>query len=209
MKTENSILKNLALESLKNNWGVAIGTYFVFGLIITAISFIPILGFIGSILLTGPLTLGLTMFSLSVSRNQDISFDKLFKGFDNFGTAFLAYLLQVVFVILWSLLLIVPGIIAAISYSMTFFIIADNPGIGANEAIDKSKAMMQGYKMKYFLLALGFIGWGILCILTLGIGFLWLIPYMNISYAKFYEDLKGELSESSATNETLDSNVTF
>jgi len=96
------------------------------------------------------------------------------------------------FVFLWSLLLIIPGIIASLAYSMTFFILADEPELGASDALAKSKRMMRGYKWKYFCLNLRFIGWAILCVISLGIGFLWLIPYMQISYAKFYEDVKTE-----------------
>jgi uncharacterized membrane protein len=95
-----------------------------------------------------------------------------------------------VFIILWMLLLIIPGIIAALSYSMTFYIIADDETMDAMEAIDKSKAMMDGYKWKYFCLALRFVGWALLCLLTLGIGFFWLMPYMQVTNAKFYEDVK-------------------
>ena len=95
-------------------------------------------------------------------------------------------------IFLWFLLLIVPGIVAALSYSMTFYILADEPDINAKEALEKSKIMMDGHKMDLFLLGLSFIGWALLCILTLGIGLLWLIPYMNVSAAKFYQDRKGE-----------------
>lgn len=101
-------------------------------------------------------------------------------------------LLRSLFTFLWTLLLVVPGIIKAISYSQTLFIAIDNPEISANDAIDKSKEMMNGYKWKYFLLALSFIGWIILGIFTLGIGFLWIIPYISIANAKFYEDLKNQ-----------------
>jgi uncharacterized membrane protein len=97
---------------------------------------------------------------------------------------------MVLFIVLWLLLLIIPGIIAAISYSMTFYILADDKSIKPMEAIDKSKKMMDGYKWKYFFLCLRFFGWALLCILTLGIGFLWLIPYINVSIAKFYDDVK-------------------
>jgi len=96
------------------------------------------------------------------------------------------------FILLWTLLLIVPGIIAAISYSMTFFILADDPSIGAEAAIEKSKRMMDGYKLKYFYLCLRYFLLILLCILTLGIGFLWLTPYMHVGFAKFYDDIKGE-----------------
>ena len=94
------------------------------------------------------------------------------------------------------LLLIVPGIIAAISYSMAFFIQRDNPDMKAMEAIDASKKMMYGYKWKYFCLGLRFLGWFILGILSCGIGFLWILPYLYISTAKFYIDLKANLLDS-------------
>ena len=103
----------------------------------------------------------------------------------------LAYILVGIYTILWLLLLIIPGIIAAISYSQTFFILADDNTLRPSEAIDKSKKMMDGYKLKYFYLCLRFLGLALLCVLTLGIGFLWLIPYMYVTCAKFYEDVKG------------------
>jgi uncharacterized membrane protein len=190
MKTENVVLMQMAKESLKGKWGIAIGTFVVYIIIVTAPQIIPIVGPIASLIITGPLVLGLAIFSLSISRNQDAKLEQIFQGFDNFGTALSAYLLMALFILLWMLLLIIPGIIAAISYSMTFYILVDDNSIKAMEAIDKSKKMMVGYKWKYFYLGLRFLGWALLCILTLGIGFLWLIPYMQVSMAKFYDDVK-------------------
>jgi uncharacterized membrane protein len=190
MKTENVVLMQMAKESLKGKWGLAIGTIVVYILISVALQLIPYVGPIASLIISGPFALGLAYFSLSISRNQNPKLENIFQGFNNFGTALGAYLLMILFIILWALLLIVPGIIAAISYSMTFYIIADDNSIGAMEAIDKSKKMMDGYKLKYFYLGLRFFGLGLLCILTLGIGFLWLMPYMQVSMAKFYDDVK-------------------
>jgi uncharacterized membrane protein len=190
METENVVLMQMAKESLKGKWGLAIGTAVVFMLLAGGPQIIPIAGSIASLIILGPLTLGFAVFSLSISRNQDAKLEQLFQGFSNFGNALGAYLLMGLFIILWMLLLIIPGIIAAISYSMTFFILADDSSIGPMEAIDKSKKMMAGYKWKYFCLGLRFLGWVLLCILTLGIGFLWLIPYMQVSMAKFYDDVK-------------------
>ena len=130
------------------------------------------------------------MFSLSLSRNENARLEQIFEGFRNYGTVLGACLLMVVFIILWALLLIIPGIIAAIAYSQTFYILAEDDTIGSMDALRKSKEMMDGYKWKYFCLGLRFIGWVLLCVLTLGIGFLWLSPYIQVSYAKFYEDLK-------------------
>lgn len=190
MTTENAVLMQRARETLKGKWGLAIGAFLVSMVVSSSLQMIPRIGTIAGILVGAPMALGYILLSLSLVRGQDTKLEMLFDGFKNFGTALAAYLLTTLFTLLWSLLLIVPGIIAAISYSMTFFIIADDPVIGPLEAIKKSKAMMDGYKLKYFLLVLRFIGWGLLCILTLGIGFLWLAPYICISITHFYEVIK-------------------
>jgi uncharacterized membrane protein len=190
MKTENVVLMKQAREALKGKWGLAIGVVLVYMVFAIGCSFVSIAGPIASLLLTGPLVLGLAIFVLSLSRNQNPRFEQMFEGFNRFGTALGTYLLVALFVILWCLLLIVPGIIAALSYSMTFFILADDNSVRAMEAIDRSKKMMFGYKAKLFRLSLRFLGWALLCILTLGIGLLWLIPYMQVTMAKFYDDVK-------------------
>jgi len=99
-------------------------------------------------------------------------------------------LLLFFYVLLWTLLFIIPGIIAQIGYSQVWFILTEDDEISPNDALKKSKEMMYGYKMQYFLLGLSFIGWIILAILTCGIGLLWVLPYIQTSNAKFYEDLK-------------------
>ena len=96
------------------------------------------------------------------------------------------------FTALWTLLFIIPGIVKMFSYAMTPFILEENPDLTANEAIDRSRAMMKGHKFDLFWLFLSFIGWGILCVFTLGIGTLWLMPYMQTSMAAFYEDVKAD-----------------
>ena len=100
--------------------------------------------------------------------------------------------LMVVFVFLWSLLLIIPGIVKAFSYAMTPYILEEHPELSAGEAIDHSRAMMKGHKFDLFWLLLSFIGWGFLCLFTFGIGYLWLTPYMQTSVAAFYEDVKAD-----------------
>ena len=210
MKTENVDLMRQARESLKDKWGLAIGTFAVYLLIFMVLQgpsilshltklFIFPIGLIGltgitAFIIGGPMEVGISIFSLSISRNQEASLGQLFLGFIKFGRCFTAYLLVALFTLFWALLLIIPGIIASISYSMTFFIIADENSIGAIDAIDKSKKMMDGYKWKYFCLCFRFLGWGILCLFTLGIGFLWLVPYMHVSTAKFYDDVKIQLA---------------
>lgn len=187
--TENKVLMQRAREALKGKWGLAVGTYLVYTLISVIISSIPKTGGLLSIIISGPMTVGVSIFSLALSRDRNPQFEQIFYGFKKFGVSLGAYLLMAVFVILWAILLIIPGIIAALSYSMTFFIIAEDDSIGPLEAIRKSKKMMFGYKWKLFCLYLRFLGWALLCILTVGIGFLWLLPYISVSFAKFYEDL--------------------
>lgn len=194
MGTENIVLMRNARASLQGRWGLAIGTFLIYMLIVGGIQVVPILGTIATLVISGPFALGIAIFALALSREQDAEVGQIFQGFNNFGTALGAYLLMGIFTFLWSLLLIIPGIIAAISYSMTFYIIADNEDIEVMAAIDKSKQMMYGYKWKFFRMGLRFFAWSLLCILTLGIGFLWLIPYMQVSTAKFYEDIKREPS---------------
>ena len=190
---ENRILMQQARESLKGKWGLAVGTFLVYILILILIPYFPYIpwwvAWIISLIISGPMYVGISIFSLALSRNRDPRFSQIFDGFKNFDVSLGAYLLYMIFIILWTILLIIPGIIATLSYSMTYFIIAEDDSIGPLEAIRKSKQMMYGYKWKMFCLALRFVGWFLLCILTFGIGFLWLIPYWFISYAKFYDDL--------------------
>ena len=190
MVKENTELMAEARESLSGNWGLAIATFLVYGIIISIFQVIPTVGSVLALFIAGPVLVGVSMFSLSLSRGESARLEQIFEGFKNYGTVLGAYLLMVLFIFLWMLLLIIPGIIAAIAYSQTFYILAEDDAISSMDALKKSKEMMDGYKWKYFCLGLRFIGWALLCILTLGIGFLWLSPYIQISYAKFYEDLK-------------------
>ena len=190
MVKENKELMAEARESLSGNWGLAIATFLVYGIIISIFQVIPTVGSVLALFIAGPMLVGVSMFSLSLSRGENARLEQIFEGFKNYGTVLGAYLLMVLFIFLWMLLLIIPGIIAAIAYSQTFYILAEDDAIGSMDALKKSKEMMDGYKWKYFCLGLRFIGWALLCILTLGIGFLWLSPYIQISYAKFYEDIK-------------------
>ena len=194
MGTENSVLRKRALESLKGNWVIAIVTFLIFGILsgIGSAFGEQGQGSVITLIIGGPLAIGAATFSLALSRGEKVEIDLLFVGFKNFVNALIAYLLVAIFTIGWTLLLIVPGIIKAISYSMTFFIMAEDSTIKPMDAIDKSMEMMDGYKMKYFLLTLLFIILFILSALLVFIPLLWLVPYMYITYAKFYEDIKGK-----------------
>lgn len=204
MNTENSVLRQQALDTLRGNWGLAIGTFLLYFVITGIYQNIPFVGTLASIILTGPFQLGLIKFSLAFSRKNEPRLEQIFEGFNDFSRALVAYLLMVLYIFLWMLLLIIPGIIAAYSYSMTFYILADDENITASDALKKSKEMMEGNKMKLFLMILSFIGWALLSILTLGIGLLWLFPYIQISIAKFYQDIKGEEETRGSNSNLLD-----
>ena len=151
--------------------------------------------FIGSVVmlvLGGPLLMGMTRIFLRIYNKEAFELGQMFDGFKEFARTLAAYLLMMLYIFLWMLLLIVPGIIASLGYSMTFFILAENPDMAASEAMRQSKQMMMGYKWDLFRLGLSFIGWGLLACLTFGIGFLWLESYIFASYMLFYKRIKGE-----------------
>lgn len=184
----NDALMKSAREALKGKWTLAVLTYLVY-IIIAGISGAFGWGLLG-LVIGGPLYLGIAIFSLNIARGKEAKIEQIFDGFQRFSTSFIAYILMFIFIFLWMLLLIIPGIIAAISYSMTFFIIADDPGISPMDALSKSKKMMDGHKMRFFGLYLIFFLLTLLSALTLFIGLLWLMPFMYVTFAKFYEDIK-------------------
>lgn len=189
METPNTILMQDARQALRGKWGLAIGTFLIYSLIVSSFGALQKFGLL-SLLIAGPMALGAAFFSLALSRNEDARLEQIFDGFRLYSKALVTHLLMLLYVVLWLLLLIVPGIIAALSYSMSFYILADNPSMTPQQVLYNSKNMMDGYKAKLFGLCMRFLLLALLCVLTLGIGFLWLIPYANITMAKFYGDIK-------------------
>lgn len=201
--THNRDLMKMARENLEGRWGICVGGTLLY-LIVSwflslGVGFLlghivhPRAEYAASLLTSGPLTVGPYLFFLTVARRSDPSLGQLFAGFSSWRLLFIstaAYVLVLVFICLWMLLLIVPGLIASYAYLMTFFIIADDPEIGPLVAIGRSKEMMKGNKWKLFCLFWRFFGWALLCILTCGIGFLWLGPYLTTTMALFYEDVR-------------------
>lgn len=183
--TENKVLMTKARESLAGRWETPLLTYLIY----MAINSV---GEVVGLVIGGPMQLGSSIFSLNFARGKKAELSQIFDGFKFFGEAFLAFILVFLFSFLWSLLLVIPGIIAAISYSQTFYILADNKKMKALDAIKESRRIMSGNKWKFFCLGLRFTGWFILAIMTFGIGFLWLVPYVNITLANFYDDIRGK-----------------
>ena len=203
----NNELRATARAQLKGKWGTPILICFIYGIISLAVSFIPGIGGVASLILTGPLTLGLVTFTLKFSNEESVEVSNLFDGFNNFVAALGLYLWMSLWIFLWSLLLIVPGIIKSFSYSMSFYILSENPQLGAKEALNLSKQITKGYEGKIFILGLSFIGWMLLAGLTLGIGFLWLMPYIQITFANLYKELKTEAVANGSFNTSVASNA--
>jgi uncharacterized membrane protein len=187
----NAEITSRSRKTLKGSWKLPIFASAIYMSVMLLLGCIPLIGWIGALALSGPLSLGYCTAYLTFVRKGDMRLSQLFDGFRHFVNAFLAYIIRLVYIILWSLLLIVPGIVAALGYSMTFFILADNPGAEGLDALAMSRQMMQGRRWKLFCLGCRFIGWSLLGVLSLGIGFVWIVPYFQTSLTLFYEDLKG------------------
>ena len=192
MRKQNSMLVHEARESLRGKWDVAVLSTLVFMLIITAAGVIPIVGQIGVLVIAGPLTLGYVMICMTISRQGQPEVKQLFDGFSLIGNAIVIYILRSILIGIGLFLLIIPGIYLACALSMSYLIYTDDTSLTGIEAMKKSHEMMKGNKWKYFCLILRFIGWCLVAFLTFGIGFLWLIPYVQVATVKFYEDIKSE-----------------
>ncbi|AEE16475.1 DUF975 family protein [Treponema brennaborense] len=184
-------LKANAKKQIKGNVGTFFGLSIVIGLIIS----ISGITAIGPLLLAGAFSVGIAMFSLEVVRQKKGNFNTGFKGFKQFGSSFVATLLMNIFICLWSLLLFIPGIIATLRYSMTYFILADNPEMSGSEAIKKSKEIMKGHKGELFVLLFSFFWWYVLCLITFGLAAIYVSPYIHATIANLYEQIKGEPAE--------------
>lgn len=143
------------------------------------------------LIISGAIYLGYNRYILNLYDRAEARFSDLFSQFENFGNAFALNLLTGLFVFLWSLLFVIPGIVAGYSYAMAPFIMLDHPELSASECIRRSKELMYGHRGELFTLELTFIGWILLSVFTLGIGDLFLQPYIYTSRAAFYRDLVG------------------
>lgn len=213
---KNQDLKNAALAALEGNWAPAVlcnAVMFVISLLISLLSVIfeVSLGFASTedtdllmlglsvaislasiFLLTMPLCVGsyYTHNRLYAEDDNAMTGNMLRDSFQGYWKNVLGMFLMMLYVMLWSILLIVPGFIMGLAYSMTPYILKDCPELSAHQAIKLSRKMMKGHKWEYFWLQLSFIGWIILGFLTLGIGYLWLMPYMLTTNAAFYQKIK-------------------
>lgn len=150
---------------------------------------ILLIGLAISLVVSSVISIGYAQFNMDLVDGDDPKISTLFSKVRQLKTAVIANILVFVRVFFGMIFFIVPGVIALFKYSMTNYIIAENPGIGAREALEKSKKIMKGNKLRFFLLGLSFIGWEILVVLTFGIAGIWVSPYMQASYAEFYREI--------------------
>ena len=171
-----------------------VGMFFLCLLIVYAITFalcfIPLIGVIGMYIVLPPLMLGLIMVCLNVTYGDNVEIGTLFKGFNYMGKAIALFLMVIFFTMLWSLLFVIPGIIKSYSYSMAFYILAENPEMSAREALNESKEIMKGNKLNLFVLQLSFILWALLTAVTFGIASIYVMPYQQLTFTNFYHNIK-------------------
>lgn len=202
----NQDYKNRALASLEGKWGKAVVATFIYYFLTMGLDWVvttPMgdnltMSYSTSGILTLvflPLGWGFIVYFLNLIRFEDINYSRLFDGYKDILRIFLATFLSYLVIVIGLCLLIVPGIILATGLLMTDFILKDDPEISAIDAMAKSWKMTNGHKAELFYLFLSFIGWIVLSLLTLGVGFLILSPYMQTTLAHYYEDLKEEQGE--------------
>lgn len=188
----NSEIRAAARASLgksifSDRWIMGLVIYLISTTVVSLLS-----SFVIGFLLVGPLLLAINYIYLRLARGAEkIELGDLLYGCSDgrLARSLLLYILQTLYLTLWSLLLVIPGIIKAYSYRLAYFVMLDNPEMSANECITESRRLMDGYKMQAFLLDLSFIGWLLLGSLACGIGVLFVEPYMQAAHAAFYEEI--------------------
>jgi uncharacterized membrane protein len=183
-------LMRKARTLLEPHWILSIGVCLVCGLMVAIPSELNRYGEIVSFLLAGPLQLGLCFFFLNLIKGKETHFELLFEGFKPLVTVLLSYAIITVLTVVGLVLLVIPGIVVALGFSMTYYIIAEDPEISFQAALEQSWKLTDGYKMELLELNLRFIPWYLLGVLCLIVGVLAVIPWHNTTLALYYEDLK-------------------
>jgi uncharacterized membrane protein len=190
MSLTNSDLMTNARTALAGNWGNAVILSVVLFVLLGVISALPVIGVFIYLILGGAFSIGYFSYFIKNMKGENAQVSDLFNGFSNFGNAIVANIAVFIMCCLWALLLFVPGVIAALGYSLTFLLMAEDPKMDGMAAMRKSKEMMDGYKGQLFCLLCRFIGWMLLGMLAFGIGIFWVMPYMAASLTEFYFDVK-------------------
>lgn len=203
MKSRKEI-KGIAKDAFYRQYWLCVGANVIVMALCSVLSGIS-LG-VAAFILVPSLVIGLNFFSVAMYRGDSTSLEDIFReGFDNFGRKLGGYLWMELFIYLWSLLFVIPGIIKAISYALTPYILADCKNVRATDALKLSMRMMEGHKWEYFVLGLSFIGWTLLTYLTCGLLYVFYVgPYMNNTFAGYYAERKAAaLAEGTVTQAQL------
>ncbi len=180
-------------------YGRAIGKWLLIAVVIGVLSglassllgMIPVVGPLAAMVIVTPaFTLSIARVYLDIAAGNKPEVSDAFSGFDDFFSAFKVTMLVALYTFLWSLLFVIPGIVKSYSYSMSLYILAENKGKSARECIRESMEMTEGHKMELFVLTLSFIGWCFVGALTLGIAYIWILPYMQATFVNAYNSLK-------------------
>lgn len=187
--------KDISYDNMWNIWKPSLFfalITFIIELFITLIFKESSIGNIFSSILTIallPIQIGIVRYVLELVRGKEANMDYLKEYYDKILVIIVISLLVGIFTFLGLILFIIPGIIIALGYSMVNYIFADNKEITAMGVLKRSKELMNGYKMDYFLFCLSFIGWILLGALTFGILYIWLFPYITVAQAVYYDEL--------------------
>ena len=224
--------RQIARESLKGKWLLAVGTGFIAYLLggsimavggsgsvsvnsetaeqaasglaaepglaaflLMALATVSVIAIVYAVVMTiigGAVSMGYAKFNLNLVNRSNPSVEDVFSQFKYFKKAFVMRFLKGLYVLLWTLCFIIPGIVASYSYAMAPYILYENPDMTGSEALAASKELMKGNKWRLFCLGFSFFGWSLLSAITLGIGFLFLRPYAEAAGAAFYREIKWE-----------------
>ena len=183
-------LMRKARTLLEPHWILAIGVCLANAVIVAAPAELNSYGEIVSLLLAGPLQLGLCFFFLNLVKGKETRFELLFEGFKPLLTVLLAYAIITALTVIGLILLIVPGIVVALGFSMTYYVIAEDPEISFQTALEQSWKLTDGYKMELLELNLRFIPWYLLGLLCFIVGVFAVVPWHNTTLTLYYQYLK-------------------
>ena len=186
-------LLNLMRESrakLSPHWVIALLVCVLYGLLVGVPSGLNTYGELLSFLLAGPLQLGIAIYFLNILNDRPASIENLIEGFKPLLKVILIYIIISIATAIGIVLLIVPGIIIALGFSMTYYILVENPELSIEESLKESWRLTNGYKMELFVLHLRFIPWYLLGLLCFGIGIFVVMPWHQLTLANYYNYLK-------------------
>ncbi len=178
-----------ARQKLSGKWNRAAGLLGLYYVAYIILQCIPIVGAIVCAVVSLPIGVGIAGYHLDIARGHSPTYERIRDGFKQFWKIMGTYLLMFLFIAAGFLALIIPGIIISMSFIPIAYVLIDNPEKGVMDTLRHCWSVMKGHRWNATILASRFIGWALLSCLTVGIGFLWLLPYMKVSTALFYEDI--------------------